>query len=137
MTSPGSRTDRLWRELAAAQDDALAKSPASAALGEVLAARVRTPEERRRSGNQRAIRPRWRIPFALGATAALAVVLVLVIPGRALRFRLGPEGQRGAPGRTLVADARSDLPLRFSDGSQVTFRAGAVGRVERLTDSGK
>ncbi|MEP6653040.1 MAG: tetratricopeptide repeat protein [Myxococcales bacterium] len=38
--------------------------------------------------------------------------------------------------QAFVADARSDLPLRFTDGSMVIFRAGSAGRMQRLTSSG-
>ena len=38
--------------------------------------------------------------------------------------------------RLLVADARSDLPLQFSDGSRLTFRSGSSGRMQRLGNDG-
>ena len=144
MIPPRSRTDGLWRALATAQDDALARSRGLDEASETLTARVSGPDGHPTlSGRVR--QPKadgwrgawvWRASLGLGAAAVVAIVIGVIMPGRALRFRLGPEGERGAPGRTLVADARSDLPLRFSDGSQVTFQAGAVGRVERLTEAG-
>ena len=144
MIPSRSRTDGLWRALAAAQDDALARSRGLDEASETLTARVSGPDGHPTlSGRVR--QPKtggwhgawaWRASLGLGAAAVVAIIVGVIVPGRALRFRLGPEGQRGAPGRTLVADARSDLPLRFSDGSQVTFQAGAVGRVERLTEAG-
>jgi hypothetical protein len=48
-------------------------------------------------------------------------------------FALGAEGAEGCAGRTIEARADSELPLRFSDGSSVTFQPGSSGRVQRLT----
>jgi hypothetical protein len=38
--------------------------------------------------------------------------------------------------KAFVAEAHSDLPLRFTDGSVVIFRAGSAGRMQRLSNSG-
>ena len=123
--SPPSRprADCLWRRLADAQDAALLGEPLF--RGVVPAARRAPSLRRRRLGLAAA---------ALGVAAAVAVPLLR--PGRALRFQMARTGERGAAGRALMADARSDLPLAFSDGLTVTFRAGSSGRVERLTGQG-
>ena len=120
--SPRLRADRLWRRLADAQDDALLGEPLFRGVAPV--APGASSSRRRRAG---------LVAVVLGAAA---VVALLLSPGRALRFQMARTGERGAAGRALVADARSDLPLAFSDGSTVTFRAGSAGRVERLTGRG-
>ncbi|MBC8133313.1 MAG: tetratricopeptide repeat protein [Deltaproteobacteria bacterium] len=45
-------------------------------------------------------------------------------------------GANKVPEQAFVADARSDLPLRFTDGSTVVFRAGSAGRMQRFTGAG-
>src|SRR5262245_22886355 len=118
------RADRLWRRLADAQDAALRTEPlpvvapppwARGAAARILGQRL----------------SRWRLGFAAMVLGGAAAAIWLAQPGP-LRFTMASTGKRGAPGRALVADARSDLRLLFSDGSTVTFRAGAAGRVEKL-----
>lgn len=137
-----SGTARLWRSLAQAQDAALeaqdqaaqqareaGELPRGAAAFAVAHTLTRT-RPRRRLG---------RLPFAL-AMAAGAVALVLVVSSatrkRTLSVQLGSSAPRGEAIPSLVADARSDLPLRFSDGSTVTFRAGSSGHLEKLNNAG-
>jgi len=125
---------RLWRELAQAQDAALAVEEKAAgapglAPGNLHRLMART-RPRRRLG---------RLPFAL-AMAAGAAALVLVASSatrqRPLSVQLGSSAPRGESLPSLVADARSDLPLQFSDGSTVTFRAGSSGQLEKLNSAG-
>ena len=134
-------TARLWRSLAQAQDAALeaqaqatqardaGELPRGAAAFAVAHVATRT-RPRRRLG---------RLPFAL-AMAEGAVALVLMVSSatrrRTLSVQLGSSVPRGEAIPSLVADARSDLPLRFSDGSTVTFRAGSSGQLEKLNNAG-
>lgn len=124
---------RLWRALAQAQDAALQaeEQAGDAALAHGNLQRIMArARPRRRLG---------RLPFAL-AMAAGAVALVLVVSStthrRTLSVQLGGAAPRGEALPSLVADARSDLPLRFSDGSTVTFRAGSSGQLEKLNSAG-
>jgi transmembrane sensor len=52
------------------------------------------------------------------------------------RTSISTSSPAGEVDRVLVADAHSDLPLRFSDGSNLTFRAGSSGRMRRLGGDG-
>lgn len=132
MSRPaGSTPVGLLRRLAESQDAALARLPERAiALPPATAPAIRTG------------RLRARLAFAsvaLAVAAAGAVVASLgwlVWPERPLAFQLARTGQLGAPGQTLVADARAELPLQFTDGSLITFRAGAAGRVDRTSERG-
>ncbi len=83
--------------------------------------------------------------LGLGAAAALIALLVHRAPLRVRAIAVGPAGQTtgevagqpsGQPDRLLVADAQSDLPLQFSDGSRLTFRSGSSGRMQRLGSNG-
>ena len=120
MRPPQVRADRLWSRLAEAQDAALRQGPPPIPRATV----VRRPRAR-------------RIGAALllvggGAIAAL-VMLAQRTPAPP---RVGPGGRWDEAGNTLVADARSDLPLQFSNGSRLLFRAGSTGRMQRLSEDG-
>lgn len=136
-------TARLWRSLAQAQDAALeaqaqaaqardaGELPRGAAAFAVAHVATRT-RPRRRLG---------RLPFAMAMAMAMgAVAVVLVVSSatrrRTLSVQLGSSVPRGEAIPSLVADARNDLPLRFSDGSTVTFRAGSSGQLEKLNTAG-
>jgi hypothetical protein len=132
---PLLRADRLWRSLAQAQDAALQRDPPPAPS---VAARRRW-----------SVRPLAAASlFTLGAAAAAIVLYTHRAPPQ---IRVGQDDARGelargdvAKGelpkgdtdRLLVADLHSDLPLQFSDGSSVTFRAGSSGRMHRLGAGG-
>jgi hypothetical protein len=116
---PHLRADRLWRRLAQAQDEALQREPLPA---------PRVPGRARLRK-----RPIGIALVALGAAAALVTLLVHRAP---LRVRVGASGPPGEVDRLLVADARSDLPLQFSDGSSLMFRSGSSGRLHRLGGDG-
>jgi len=121
-----SRTpiDRLWRGLADAQDAAIDGARPPAVLPAQRAA------GRRRRGPSRALGVAF---LGLGAAAAVAAGLYL----RPSHLRGGGRaGQPGEAERVLVADARSDLQLQFTDGSNLTFRAGSTGRMQRLGGDG-
>lgn len=125
--SPQQPLDALWQRLAEAQDAALLAGRSVSGVDPVPAVRglaARRFVRRRRAGV---------LVLAMGAMAAGIALYAHKAP---LRVQLGRGGQPGMQGDALVADARSDLPLLFSDGSTVTFRAGAVGRMQRLTAAG-
>jgi len=135
---------RLWQALAQAQDAALEAQDQAEKYARDAGELSRGPVFAASQGQVHRImaRPRrrlGRLPFAL-AMAAGAVALVLVVSSatrrRPLSVQLGSAAPRGEAIPSLVADARSDLPLRFSDGSTVTFRAGSSGHLEKLNSAG-
>jgi len=128
---------RLWQALAQAQDAALEAEELAGAAGS-----GNLHENLHRNLNRMMSRPRrrlGRLPLAL-AMAAGTVALVLVVSSatrkRTLSVQLGASSPRAEALPSLVADARSDLPLRFSDGSTVTFRAGSSGQLQKLNSAG-
>ena len=141
----GGGVTRLWQALAQAQDAALeAQAQAEQQVRETgelprAAAPYAAAHEHVRRMIMRPRRRLGRLPFAL-AMAAGAVALVLAVSSAvrkpALSVQLGSSAPRGEAIPSLVADARSDLPLRFSDGSTVTFRAGSSGHLEKLNSAG-
>ena len=116
---PHLRADRLWRELAKAQDATLQRDPLPA---------PRIPDRARLRK-----RPIGVALLALGAAAALVTLLAHRAPPRT---SISTSTLPGEVDRLLVADAHSDLPLRFADGSSLTFRAGTSGRMRRLGGDG-
>ncbi|HEX2660597.1 MAG TPA: FecR family protein, partial [Polyangia bacterium] len=142
-TSGAGMAPALWQQLAASQDTALAAEPG--AVGPERVARDgRTLTSRYQLGRPR---PRLRAwPIAVGAATAVAAVflVVSVVSHRpALRVQIASDpGDVSRPpatitgGSSLIASARKDLPLQFSDGSVVTFRAGSSGRMLRLDAAG-
>jgi ferric-dicitrate binding protein FerR (iron transport regulator) len=133
---------RLWQELARAQDAALAAEEVGPEVNQGVghAGRLRrtaTFEPSHGRERLRTHRRPGRLPFALGA-ATVAAGLIFVVLARKPPSRgevsEPPRGSDAIP--TLVADAENDLPLRFSDGSTVTFRAGSSGQLQRLTNVG-
>ena len=116
---PHLRGDRLWRQLAEAQDTAMQRDP-------LPAPRVPGPARLRK-------RPIGVALVALGTAAATVTLLVHRAPPR---MSISTSSLAGEVDRVLVADAHSDLPLRFSDGSNLTFRAGSSGRMRRLGGDG-
>jgi TolA-binding protein len=158
---PPRRAEALWRRLAEDQDLALAAEElarggnargGSEAYARVLSAGVRAASAdgslaapasatARTTGWRRAHLGRRRA-LAVSAAAttvaiAAAVVLLVWIPRKPPTLSVQVGSVSGAaPVPSLVADARADLPLRFSDGSTVTFRAGSAGRLASLSGSG-
>jgi ferric-dicitrate binding protein FerR (iron transport regulator) len=149
------RGARLWRRLADAQDAALLAAERQAVPPAVQAVPAAANDGARPFPPPHA-RPAWAntrggrrrsAAVGLGAAGVLAAAVVVALLARpaTLQFHVAADGRkddaraggaRGAAGRTLVADARRDLPLEFSDGSTITFRGGSAGRVERLTEHG-
>jgi ferric-dicitrate binding protein FerR (iron transport regulator) len=76
--------------------------------------------------------------LAMAGVAATVAFVVAFVVSRAdrndLRFEIA--GRAGQAGATVTAQDGSPLPLRFSDGSVLTFQPGAQARVARLHDSG-
>jgi hypothetical protein len=102
----------LFRSIAAAQDATLAdRRPLEDLAGSV-------------------VRPRRVRPRRVALVAALAAGTVLVWGWWGRHATSPPAGE------PVVAQADSELPLRFADGSLVTFRSGSRGRVERLDGIG-
>ena len=148
MTPPPLlRADRLWRSLAQAQDAALQRDP--------------PPAPRTRARRRWHVRPMAAASFfTLGAAAAAVVLFLHRAPtpiqlgqdsasarkielARADVMKADPRGEsakgesaKGESDRLLIADTHSDLPLQFSDGSSLTFRAGSSGRMHRLGAGG-
>jgi ferric-dicitrate binding protein FerR (iron transport regulator) len=139
----------LFARIASEQDAALATRQAHDDLGRAQVERM--VEQMVAKTSARASRqPVRRAATALALTAggALAVFAVVYLAGKrsapALEFEIGARAGSsagtnrvpGATGAPIAADARSELPLRFSDGSTVTFRPGSRGRVDRLHGGG-
>jgi len=131
MTPPPLlRADRLWRQLARAQDAALERDAPPAP---VVTARRR-------------LRVRPLVAASLLTLGAAAAAVALFVHRAPLHVRVGQGGAtvdlakadlaKGDVDRLLVADTQSDLPLQFSDGSSLTFRAGSSGRMHRLGGDG-
>jgi hypothetical protein len=127
MSSVPRPPNDLFRQLAAAQDRALA----GAARRPLALPPPGAPARARRA-------PRRVLLAACAGAFALALVAggALWQATRPLRFEVGASGRAGAPGMALVARADTHLPLRFSDGSSLTFQPGAEGRVLRLSEAG-
>ncbi len=137
MSLPSRFRSDLWRRLAAAQDASASDLVDSQLrdLGQAVAARLAL---------SRGARFRLRVPLmaiglgALVATVFLAGALTRNVSRRqtagSAPLALSPAAALAE--RSFVADARSDLPLRFSDGSSVTFRAGSAGHIQRFTGAG-
>jgi hypothetical protein len=139
----------LFARIASEQDAALASRHTHDDVGRALVERM-VERMAQRTTARAARRPLRRAAQALALTAGCALAVVGVVylagmrPAPALQFEIGsPAGSSAASGRVagttgapIAADARSELPLRFSDGSTVTFRPGSRGRVDRLHGGG-
>jgi hypothetical protein len=78
---------------------------------------------------------RWALGgFALAALVAAAVVLLVWRAPSAPSFQVA--GRTGPIGQWLTAEASKPLPLRFSEGTQVSLGEGSRGRVTRVTPGG-
>lgn len=85
----------------------------------------------------RSARPRaLRIAASLAAAALLlASVAIVMRPRGAIRFDLGAT-EVGVVGQWIAAPASSPLPIRFSDGSQMSLAPGGRARVAKVTADG-
>ncbi len=87
-----------------------------------------------------ATRPR-SLTFGIAAALALAAGIVLFVaragaPSGALEFSVGAKSQAGRVGAFIAAPSAGELPLRFSDGTQVALSAGAGARVLSVETNG-
>jgi len=115
------------------------------AVREALAAEISSTDEIRqardgflcefaaRSGTKRgwaswATARRWRILLLASATTA-GVVAIWAFSPRPVTFQVGAVGATGRTGDLIQAPAKGPLPLRFSEGSQVTLHEGSHLRV--------
>jgi ferric-dicitrate binding protein FerR (iron transport regulator) len=147
---PRFGADRLWQRVADAQDQAVARAsladqdplqPVTRALSSKVASKQPASKH---LIDKHLVHPRRssvRV-FAFGtaiAACAGAAVFAYKVSGRGSVSTSDGDnaGVVGAAGdHVLVADARSDLPLKFADGSTVIFRSGSVGRMRRLPGTG-
>jgi transmembrane sensor len=106
----------LWQRLAEAQDALLADV-------EPLRKIEVAPEPRRRK-----VAPLVALATAVAATGLAAWLLYRPVHVE-VAHAPGPAGRR------VVAEAESELPLRFSDGSTVTFQPGSAGIVQQLGEA--
>jgi ferric-dicitrate binding protein FerR (iron transport regulator) len=79
----------------------------------------------------------WRLPLA-GAAACAAGIAFFVLRPSPVSFVVdgAGAGRTGAVGERLVASESAPLPLRFSDGSQVTLPPRAQAHVDALDKHG-
>lgn len=94
--------------------------------GVLEAAADRTSPQRRTRGSRFAL-------AAIGLAAALAVTISLLGPS-ATTFRVAEHS--GRVGEVLEAESSRALAVSFSEGTQVSLRAGSRGRVSRLDAHG-
>jgi ferric-dicitrate binding protein FerR (iron transport regulator) len=122
----------MWERLRSAQDQALAAPGEDAPAERALVTQLTGPRPARRRSSRGWGRLR-ALGLGLGLASSAALVAVLFLVPGALRRPAGPiAGGAPAPsGPTLVAEAGSELPLRFPDGSTVTFLPGSSGQVLR------
>ncbi|HEY4188256.1 MAG TPA: tetratricopeptide repeat protein [Polyangia bacterium] len=136
--SPQLGAARLFRELAEAQDAALRADENADSSGAHAGLRATgTFTVARRPGATRMRRRLGLLPVALGLGVAAATLIVVATTRKpSLHVQLGASTKDEDAIPTLVADARNDLPLRFSDGSTITFQAGSSGKLQQLTNAG-
>jgi hypothetical protein len=123
------KPDNFWQDLRDAQDAALQRSDNVRVVRERMPSRP--PIEERKA--------RW--PFAVAATLSLAAAGVLGIFGfrhanKALSFEVGDQHEAGRVETWIAAPDGSNVPLKFSDGSDVTVDPGARARVTQLDAQG-
>jgi transmembrane sensor len=129
MTREQHLPDEARRAIAAEQDAFLAQtSRAPDAVAEAAMRRAWKPP-----------RPSRLVPYlavaSVAASVAFGVAWVVSRSGRSdLRFEVA--GRTGQTGATITASEGTPLPLRFSDGSVLTFAPGAKARVGELYDTG-
>lgn len=133
----GAELERLGREVARLEDEALARRPSppiSARLASLRGARVRAAA---------AAQPGWRsTAWALTAVSVAAAAAALLVvrgkpDGRApLRFEVAGVSSAGEPGAWVSASAAQELPVSFSDGTTLRLDRNARARVASVSDRG-
>jgi hypothetical protein len=108
-------------------------------LGE-MSARRRAEGYAKLSARRAARGPRARLAVSVACTVAVVALLLAahqwLAPrhGRALSYEI--EGGRIEAGGTIEANGAAEPTLRFSDGTEVVFLAGAHGRVRSVGEHG-
>jgi hypothetical protein len=123
------KPDQFWQDLRDAQDNALEQSKNVRMVRDRMPSRP--PIDERRS--------RW--PFALAGGVAVAAATVLgIITFRhtpsAISFEVGDKKEAGKVETWIAAPDGANLPIKFSDGSDVTVEPGARARVTQLDEQG-
>src|SRR5450432_1915993 len=124
------KPDHFWQELRDAQDSALDRSDNVRVVRERMPSRPPPIEERR-----------FKWPLAAVATLSLAAAVALGIfglhraPG-AISFEVGDKNEAGRVETWIAAPDGANLPIKFSDGSNVTVEPGARARVTQLDEHG-
>ncbi len=79
----------------------------------------------------------WPQLAVVGTAAAVAFVVAAgVVRWNRPPLQFQVAGKAGQAGASVTAQAGLELPLRFSDGSQILFQPGSQARVARLTETG-
>jgi transmembrane sensor len=123
------KPDHFWQDLRDAQDTALEQSNNVRVVRERMPSRP--PIEERR----------FKRPLAVAATLSLAAAIVLGIIGlrhapTAISFEVGDKKEIGRVETWIAAPDGANLPIKFSDGSDVTVEPGARARVTKLDEHG-
>ena len=121
--------EELGREVARAQDEALAQPEALAAARQGFLAAAQ-------ASSQRTARRPWLLFAATATAAALGAFLVVVLWPRPIDVQVGAAGRWLAKESYVAAAGPTDLPLSFSDGSRLELRAGARARIEQRSRRG-
>jgi transmembrane sensor len=132
-----SPLESLGAHVAEQEDRVLDRDAPAERVRKALADRA----ARRPDGKPR--RAVWRPALIAAAVAGTALgagawIYARSSPAEAvpLSFTVGEPPQAGVIRQWVSAPSSSDLPVRFSDGSQVTLSGGSRGRVLRLSPSG-
>lgn len=132
MDDPVSHLEELSRRVAEESDKSADPSVLEDARRRALAG------FRARGGPKNARTPSWsrRLAFAAAAAiVAIALFFVKIRSGSALTYTVGDEGSPHAIGAWIAASER-EVPLRFSEGTQITLAAQARARVTRADEDG-
>jgi transmembrane sensor len=118
------------RRLFEAWADATARS-----VPELAHARIR---QRLLRAHAKTHTPRRALRYGLSLLAASMAVAVLaaLLWGRPGATSFHVAGKSGQVGAWLTAEAARELPVRFSEGTQVALTAGSRGRVSRVSSAG-
>lgn len=84
----------------------------------------------------RAARPRRAIVWAIAAAAVITIAAIAVWIRWSAPLTFTASDDRGKVGAWLATGASSELPLAFSEGTQVVLGRDSRGRVEHLDRSG-
>lgn len=122
MSTPRVNKERFYRQWAAVE------GPVNRNAGR---ARLMRAWQQQRAQSRRSRGAVW---ITAGAIAAAASVAVWVRPSPSLSFKT-PSGQ-GEVGAWLATDKASEMPLAFSEKTEIVLRRDSRGRVERVGKAG-